>query len=172
MLDSGYYHQQMRNMFQLNEGEDEKGNMRFSEIGQLAEVSNTDWSWSGLFADFDNDGWKDLFISNGYLWDFIDLDFLKYSIAGAKIAAVKAGNFNYQTYDLVKRMPANKLKNYLFKNNKDLSFLNKSIEWGITKPSVSNAAVYADMDNDGDLDLIVCNNNEPAMVYKNNAISC
>jgi len=169
LLDSGYYHQQMRNMLQLNQGIDEKGNVRFSEIGQLAGVSNTDWSWSGLLADFDNDGWKDLFISNGYLRDFTDLDFLKYSVADAKAAALKEGNFNYQTYDLVKLMPSNKLNNYIFSNNHDLTFSNKSVEWGINKPSISNAAAYADLDNDGDLDLIVCNNNEPAMVYRNNA---
>ncbi|MEO6232422.1 MAG: VCBS repeat-containing protein [Ferruginibacter sp.] len=169
LLDSGYYHQQMRNMLQLNEGVDEKGNLRFSEIGQLAGVSNTDWSWSGLLADFDNDGWKDLFISNGYLRDFTDLDFLKYSVADAKAAAIKAGNFNYQTYDLVKLMPSNKLSNYIFKNNHDLTFSDKSTDWGVSKPSISNAAVYADLDNDGDLDLVVCNNNEPAMLYRNNA---
>ena len=169
LLDSGYYHQQMRNMLQLNEGIDEKGNLRFSEIGQLAGVSNTDWSWSGLLADFDNDGWKDLFVSNGYLRDFTDMDFLKYSVADAKAAAVKSGNFNYQTYVLVKLMPSNKLSNYIFKNNHDLSFSNKTIDWGISKPTISNAAVYADLDNDGDLDLVVCNNNEPAMVYRNNA---
>jgi enediyne biosynthesis protein E4 len=169
LLDSGYYHQQMRNMLQVNEGMDEKGNLRFSEIGQLAGVSNTDWSWSGLLADFDNDGWKDLFVSNGYLRDFTDMDFLKYSVADAKAAAVKSGNFNYQTYDLVKLMPSNKLSNYIFKNNRDLSFLNKTNDWGISKPTISNAAVYADLDNDGDLDLVVCNNNEPAMVYRNNA---
>ncbi len=168
LLDSGYYHQQMRNMLQLNQGIDEKGNVRFSEIGQLAGVSNTDWSWSGLVADFDNDGWKDLFISNGYLRDFTDLDFLKYSVADAKAAALKKGNFNYQTYDLVKLMPSNKLSNYVFSNNHGLTFSNKSKEWGINKPSISNAAAYADLDNDGDLDLIVCNNNEPAMVYRNN----
>ncbi len=99
--------------------------MRFSEIGQLAGVSNTDWSWSGLLADFDNDGWKDLFVSNGYLRDFTDIDFLKYTVADAKAAAIKQGNFNYQTYDLVKLMPSNKLSNYIFKNNHDLTFSNK-----------------------------------------------
>ncbi|MEO5683825.1 MAG: VCBS repeat-containing protein [Chitinophagaceae bacterium] len=168
LLDSGYYHQQMRNMLQLNQGADEKGDMRFSEIGQLAGVSNTDWSWSGLFADFDNDGWKDLFISNGYLRDFTDLDFLKYKMADAKGAAVKKGNFDYQTYELVSKMPSNKLSNYIFQNNHQLGFTNKSADWGLTNPAVSNAAAYADLDNDGDLDLIVCNNNEPAMIYRNN----
>jgi len=169
LLDSGYYHQQMRNMLQLNQGTDEKGNVRFSEVGQMAGVSNTDWSWSGLLADFDNDGWKDLFVSNGYLRDFTDLDFLKYTVADAKAAAIKQGNFNFQTFDLVKKMPSNKLSNYLFKNNHNLTFSDKTIDWGINRPSVSNAAAYADLDNDGDLDLIVCNNNEPAQVYKNNA---
>ena len=168
LLDSGYYHQQMRNMLQLNQGADEKGNMRFSEIGQLAGVSNTDWSWSGLLADFDNDGWKDLFISNGYLRDFTDMDFLKYKMADAKAAAMKKGNFNYQTYELVNQMPANKLNNYIFQNNRQLGFINKSTDWGLAHPSVSNAAAYADLDNDGDLDLIICNNNETAMIYRNN----
>jgi enediyne biosynthesis protein E4 len=169
LLDSGYYHQQMRNMLQLNQGNDAKGNARFSEIGQLAGISNTDWSWSGLLADFDNDGWKDLFVSNGYLRDFTDLDFLKYTVADAKTAAIKQGNFNFQTYDLVKQMPANKLGNYIFQNNKDLTFLDKSADWGFSAQGISNAAAYADLDNDGDLDLIVCNNNEPAYVYRNNS---
>ncbi len=78
LVDSGYYHQQMRNMLQLNQGTDEKGNIRFSEIGQLAGISNTDWSWSALLADFDADGWKDLFVSNGYLRDFTRILIFKY----------------------------------------------------------------------------------------------
>lgn len=167
LLDSGYYHQQMRNMLHLNEGIDEHGDLRFSEIGQLAGVSNTDWSWSPLFADFDNDGWKDLFISNGYLRDFTDMDFLKYTVPDAKIAAAKQGNQNFQTYDLVQKMPSNKLNNYIFHNNADLTFSNVTADWGLSLPSVSNAAAYADLDNDGDLDLVICNNNEPAVVYRN-----
>ena len=168
LLDSGYYHQQMRNMLQLNQGTDEKGNTRFSEIGQLSGVSNTDWSWSGLFADFDNDGWKDLFISNGYLRDYTDMDFLKYTVADARVAAIKKGNINFKTSELVGKMPSNKLNNYIFKNNHQLGFTNATAEWGLIKPTISNAAAYADLDNDGDLDLIICNNNEPAMIYRNN----
>jgi hypothetical protein len=168
LLDSGYYHQQMRNMLQLNEGMDENGNVRFSEIGQLAGVSNTDWSWSALFADFDNDGWKDLFISNGYLRDFTDMDFLKYTVADARIEAAKNGNTDFKTYDLVKQMPSNKLSNYIFHNNHDLTFSNQTLDWGLSKQTISNAAAYVDLDNDGDLDLIVCNNNEPALIYRNN----
>jgi hypothetical protein len=167
LIDSGYYHQQMRNMLHLNEGVDAAGNLRFSEIGQLAGISNTDWSWAGLFADFDNDGWKDLFVSNGYLRDFTNMDFLKYSVPDAKVQAAKAGHQNFQTYDLVKQMPSNKLNNYIFHNNGDLTFTDVTGSWGLTLPSVSNAAAYADLDNDGDMDLVICNNNQPAEVYRN-----
>jgi hypothetical protein len=169
LVDSGFYYQQMRNMLQLNEGEDEKKNVRFSEIGQLAGVSNTDWSWSGLLSDFDNDGWKDLFISNGYLRDYTNMDFLKFTVADAKIAALKQGNQNFETYDLVQQMPSNKLSNYIFQNNHNLTFTNKTRDWGLYKLTVSNAAAYADFDNDGDMDLVVCNNNEPVLIYRNNA---
>lgn len=169
LLDSGYYNQQMRNMLHLNEGVEEDGSLRFSEIGQLAGVSNTDWSWASLFADFDNDGWKDLFISNGYLRDFTDMDFLKYTVANAQKESLKQGNLKFQTFDLVKKMPSNKISNYIFSNNHDLTFSNKTAEWGVSEPSVSNGAAYADLDNDGDLDLIVCNINSPVMVYRNNS---
>jgi len=169
LLDSGYYNQQMRNMLHLNEGVAQDGSLRFSEIGQLAGVSNTDWSWASLFADFDNDGWKDLFISNGYLRDFTDMDFLKYTVASAQKESLKQGNLKFQTFDLVKKMPSNKISNYIFSNNHDLTFSNKTAEWGVSEPSVSNGAAYADLDNDGDLDLIVCNINSPVMVYKNNS---
>jgi hypothetical protein len=168
LLDSGYYHQQMRNMLQLNCGSDAAGNVRFSEIGQLAGISNTDWSWAPLLADLDNDGWKDLVVTNGYLRDFTDLDFLKYTVANAQLEEAAKGNKNFRTYDLVKKMPSNKLVNYLFKNNGDLSFSDKSRDWGFTQAAVSNAAVYADLDNDGDLDLVIGNNNEPVMLYRNN----
>ncbi|MGN6400194.1 MAG: VCBS repeat-containing protein [Flavisolibacter sp.] len=171
LLDSGYYHQQMRNMLHLNEGMDAQGNIRFSEIGQLAGVSNTDWSWAGLFADLDNDGWKDLVVTNGYLRDFTDMDFLKYTVSEAQLTEAAKGNMNFKSYDLVKKMPSNKLTNYLFRNNGDLSFSNVSKAWGFTIPTVSNCAAYADLDNDGDLDLIIGNNNEPAMLYRNNAES-
>ncbi len=169
LVDSGFYYQQMRNMLQLNQGNDPDGHARFSEIAQLAGVSNTDWSWSGLFADFDNDGWKDLLVTNGYLRDYTNMDFLKFAVADAKIAAAKQGNQNFQTYDLVRQMPSNKLANYIFQNNGDLTFTNKSKDWGFNKLTVSNAAAYADFDNDGAMDLIICNNNEPVMLYRNNA---
>jgi hypothetical protein len=168
LADSGYYYQQMRNMLQLNQGQDASGVTRFSEIGQLAGVSNTDWSWSALFADFDNDGWKDLFVSNGYLRDFTNMDFLKYTVADAQLEQAKKGNFNFKTFDLVKKMPSNKLRSYGFRNKGDLTFEDKSLSWGLDDEAVSNGAAYADLDNDGDLDLIVCRNNDPVAVYQNN----
>ncbi|RYY31649.1 MAG: RNA-binding protein [Chitinophagaceae bacterium] len=167
LADSGYYHQQMRNMLQLNQGKDAAGNLHFSEIGQLAGVSNTDWSWAALFADFDNDGWKDLFVSNGYLRDFTNLDFLRYTVSDAQLEEAKKGNFNFRTFDLVKKMPSNKLRNYIFRNRGDLTFEDKSKAWGLDDLAVSNGAAYADFDNDGDLDLIVCRNNDPVAVYEN-----
>lgn len=169
LLDNGYYHQQMRNMLHLNRGSDENGNIRFSEIGQLAGISNTDWSWAGLFADLDNDGLKDLVITNGYLRDYTDLDFLKYTVSETQLEEAKKKNFNFKTYELVKKMPSNKINNYLFHNEGNLTFSNVSADWGFTTPSVSNSAVYSDLDNDGDLDLIIGGNNEPVMVYRNNA---
>jgi hypothetical protein len=174
LLDSGYYHQNMRNMLQLNRGSDTDGNIKFSEIGQLAGISNTDWSWAGLMADFDNDGWKDILITNGYLRDFTDMDFLKYTVADEQMKEVAKGNLDFKTYGLVKRMPSNKLRNYLFRNSQNGSekyaFENVSEKWGFEDMSVSNAAAYADFDGDGDLDIIISNVNEPVSIYQNNSL--
>lgn len=167
LLDSGYYHQQMRNMLHLNRGTDAEGNLRFSEIGQFAGVSKTDWSWSAIFNDLDNDGWKDLMITNGYLRDFTDNDFLKYTVADEQLLQASKGNLNFKTYDLVRKMPSNKLRNYLYKNTNGITFKDSSEAWGFTRSSVSNAAVQADFDNDGDLDILIGNNNEPVQFFEN-----
>lgn len=173
LLDSGYYHQNMRNMLHLNRGTDAEGNVRFSEIGQMAGVSNTDWSWAGLMADLDNDGWKDLLITNGYLRDFTNMDFLKYTVADEQMKEVAKGNLNFKTYNLVQKMPSNKLRNYLFWNNTNASksyvFEDVSKAWGFNEDAVSNAAAYADFDGDGDLDIVISNVNEPASIYQNNS---
>lgn len=154
--------QYMRNMLQLNNGDG-----TFSEIAQFAGVSNTDWSWTPLFADFDNDGFKDLFVSNGYLRDYTNKDFLKYWGDYKIKRAVDKEPF--QLMDLVKAMPSTALANYIFKNNRDLTFTKMQQPWGLEHASVSSGAVYADLDNDGDLDLVVNNINEPAFVYQNTA---
>ena len=160
MMKQNLYKQYMRNMLQLNNGDG-----TFSEIAQVAGVSNTDWSWSPLLADFDNDGYKDLFVTNGYLRDYTNKDFLRY---WGEYKIKKAVNKEpFLLMDLVKAMPSTKLANYIFKNNKDLTFTKMQDVWGLNNPSISSGAVYADLDNDGDLDLVVSNINEPAFVYQN-----
>ncbi|WP_338875655.1 VCBS repeat-containing protein [Spirosoma sp. SC4-14] len=160
MQQQGLYRQYMRNMLQIN-----NGNGTFSEIAQAAGVSNTDWSWAPLLADFDNDGYKDLFVTNGYLRDYTNKDFLKY---WGDYKVKKAVNREpVQLMDLVRAMPSTKLPNYIFRNNHDLTFTNTQRLWGIETPSISNGAAYADLDNDGDLELIVNNINDPAFIYQN-----
>ena len=158
---SGFYYQYMRNMLHVN-----NGNETFSETGQLAGVSNTDWSWAALMADYDNDGWKDLFVTNGYLRDYTNQDFLYYMNNYVK---EKGRLVREDVLEIVKEMPSSNVANYIFKNNKNGSFQNKTSDWGLNKPSNSNGAVYADLDNDGDLDLVVNNINKPAFIYLNEA---
>ena len=160
MIENGFHYQYMRNMLQLN-----NGNGTFSEIGQLAGISNTDWSWSPLLADFDNDGYKDLFITNGYMRDYTNKDFLKYWGDYLVKQAVNRDSIHY--FDIVKMMPSTNVANYAFRNNGDLTYKNVSAEWGLKEFSLSNGAAYADLDNDGDLDLIVNNINEPAFIFRN-----
>ncbi len=158
---AGLNAQYMRNMLHLN-----NGNGSFSEIGQLAKVSNTDWSWAPLLADLDNDGWKDIFVSNGYLRDYTNMDFLKYM--GEYLRDNQGRVQKSNLLELVKRMPASDVRNYGFKNMGGLRFDDKSAGWGLDAVSNSNGAAYADLDNDGDLDLVINNINKPAFVYKNN----
>ncbi|MEO6328808.1 MAG: VCBS repeat-containing protein [Ginsengibacter sp.] len=156
---SGFYYQYMRNMLQLN-----NGNGTFSEIGQIAGVSNTDWSWSALFADYDNDGWKDLFVTNGYRRDYTNLDFINYM---NEYVQEKGRLQREDVMEIIKEMPSSNVVNYIFQNKHGQAFQNKNQEWGITQPSNSNGALYADLDNDGDLDLVVNNINQPAFIYRN-----
>lgn len=161
---NGYHHQYMRNMLQLNNGDGS-----FSEIGQLTGISNTDWSWSALLADYDNDGLQDLFISNGYKRDFTNNDFLKYKADQEIKSMSRDGKRNYA--EMLKKMPSNKLHNYIFKNKDGLMFENKVREWGFDDKLLTNGAVYADLDNDGDLDLVMNNIDEAAGVYRNQSDS-
>lgn len=159
MLKNGIHPSFMRNMLQINNG----NNATFSEIGQLAGISNTDWSWSVLLADYDNDGYKDLFVTNGYLRDYTNMDFQKYYADEGQQAGVNI-------MDVVKKMPSTKTPNYIFRNEHNLQFSNKQHDWGFETPIISNGAVYADLDNDGDLEIVTNNINEPASIYKNLSI--
>ena len=166
LLRNGYGYQYMRNMLHVS-GSNGK-DITYSEMGQLAGISNTDWSWSALFADYDLDGWQDLYITNGYMRDYTSLDFLKYD-APEEIRKARQAGKEPDLYDVVKKMPASNVKNYFFKNNGNLNFQNSSVEWGSDIVSLSNGAAYADFDNDGDWDLVVNNINQPAFILQNNA---
>lgn len=157
----GFHYQLSRNMLQKNNGDG-----TFSEIGQLAGVSNTDWSWAGLFSDFDNDGLKDLMVTNGYVKDYNDMDFIKYTMNNA-LKMVNKGRDAMVT-DFIEKMPTIIIPNYIYRNRGRDSFEKKTKDWGLNHPAISTGAAYADLDNDGDMDLIVNNINSYAQVYKNN----
>lgn len=158
-LRSGFHHQYMRNMLQLN-----NGNGTFSEIGQLVGIDKTDWSWSALLADYDNDGWKDLYVTNGYHRDYTNMDFIKYMDDFTKS---KGRLKREDVMELINNMPSSDVVNYAFKNDKGVAFSKTTQAWGMNQIANSNGAAYADLDNDGDLDMIVNNINKPAFIYEN-----
>jgi len=159
MQHKGFYYQYQRNMLHLNNGDGS-----FSEIGQLAGVSNTDWSWASLFADFDLDGYKDLYVTNGFRRDYTNLDYLNDTLIPTQEKQDEPDN-----YALAQQMPSTPIPNYAFRNTGDLTFKDRSAEWGLDQKGFSNGAAYADLDGDGDLDLAVNNIDEEAFVYRNNA---
>jgi len=160
----GYQHQYIRNTLQLNQGPQPQNNDPiFSEISMLAGVSGTDWSWSPLFADFDNDGDRDLAVTNGFPRDVTNRDFVDYHAMASNL--LDRSSLNQQ-------IPVVKIHNYLFRNDGGSvpQFEDVSLPWGFTQPSFSNGAAYADLDNDGDLDYVVNNINDSAFIYKNRLI--
>ena len=155
----GYNYQYTRNTLQLNSGTNpETGLPAFSEIGMYAQVQETDWSWAVLFADYDNDGWKDIYIANGFPKDVTDRDFADFRAQASNLVTKK---------ELIAAIPEVKSPNFLFRNKGDLTFENVTKDWGLSYPSFSNGAAYADLDQDGDLDLITNNIDDPAFIFEN-----
>jgi hypothetical protein len=162
-IEAGYHPQYARNALQLNRGEG-----RFSEIGYLAGVSATDWSWSALFADLDNDGRKDLFVSNGIFRRPNDMDYINY-VGNEAVQASLHDTITEANLGLLKKMPQVPLANYAFRNDGNLRFTNMAEAWGLADPGFSNGAAYVDLNNSGNLDLVVNNINAPASIYRSHA---
>ncbi len=169
MLKEGFYHQYRYSTLQLNRGINENGLPYFSNAGWIAGVTSTDWSWAALFADFNLDGWKDLYITNGSRRDMNNLDYFNKMTETTYFAK----NKNSDSSGLLEKalnMPSKQLTNYIYKNNGDLTFTRYNKEWGMPEKSYSNGVAYADLDNDGDLELIVNNIDQKAFIYNNNAV--
>jgi len=160
-VDFGYHSQFTRNMLQVNNADG-----TFSEIGRLAGVSATDWSWGALMTDLDNDGLKDIFIANGIYKDLTDQDYIRYFSNRDVVMSIVSGN-NVDYKKLIDAIPSVKLPNYAFKNVGNYRFQNMATQWGLGEPGFSNGAAYGDLDNDGDLDLVINNVNEPMSIYRN-----
>ena len=162
-LEAGYHPQYARNTLQLN-----RGDGRFSEIGYLSGVYATDWTWSTLFADLDNDGLKDLFITSGIYRRPNDLDYINF-VGNATVQASLAKGVSKENIDLLKQMPQVPVANHVYRNGGDLRFTDMAAAWGLGQRGFSNGAVYVDLNNSGALDLVTSNINAPASIYRNRA---
>jgi len=164
-FDSIYHQQMMQNCLQLNDR-----NGYFQEIAHLSEVASSDWSWGALILDLNLDGWKDIFISNGIQKDLTDLDFADIISKKQVIDQIVEENDGFDFRDFLPFMPANKVSNAVFINNKNLTFEDQTEIMGFADPSFSNGSAYGDLDNDGDLDLVTNNANMESFLYKNTTV--
>ena len=160
-IQNGYWHQFTRNMLQLNNGDN-----TFSEIGRLTDVAATDWSWGALIFDFQNDGRKDIFVANGIYQDLTDQDFLKFVTEENTVQQIMS-NKGEAYKKLVELIPSNPIPNHAFVNQGGLSFQDEAQKLGLGNPGFSNGSAYGDLDNDGDLDLVVNNVNMPFSLFQN-----
>jgi len=182
---AGYYRQFTRNVLQLNNGPapfkvkssyherlhpdktvNEPNGVFFSEIGRYADVHATDWSWGALIWDMDNDGYKDIFVANGIYQDLTDQDYINY-IADPRTVQKIITKENVDFKQLIDVIPSNPIPNYAFHNNRDLTFTDKAAEWGLGEPGFSNGSAYGDLDNDGDMDLVINNTNMEPWLFRN-----
>jgi len=162
-----YQYQYVRNTIQVNEGptirsNDSVGDPIFSDVSYFSGVAETDWSWCPLVADFDNDGLRDLVVTNGFPKDVTDRDFIAFRQEAAPVTS---------QVNTLSQIPEVKLHNYAFHNNGNCQFTDATTEWGLSTPSFSNGAAYADLDNDGDLDIVINNINDEAFLYENNQMN-
>ena len=171
-VEDGFHYQYMINTLQLNNGvldtKPQQTALPFSEAAQLGGVSNTDWSWAPLWLDLDNDGFKDLIVTNGYKKEVSNKDYVSYE--KKKLSAVSQPDqpdLQRLMQELLDSIPSTKISNYVYRNNGDLTFTKKVTEWGFNRPAFSNGAAFADLDNDGDLDVVINNIDDPAFLYEN-----